>query len=105
MNNVIASVLAGEASDLEHQQLQRWLRESPENEKLFQDMERVWRLSEPHHSGTLTHAPSIVEIVAEAEARRAGVVPASEVSAKHSVRWFWAVALAAVFVISLVGFL
>ncbi len=106
MNDLIARVLSGEASDIEQQQLQRWRRESPENERAYHEMEHVWRLSALQTpAGSVSPPPPVEDIIAEAEQRRAEVVPLQSRSKPRAGVWRWApVAAAAVLVLS-VGFL
>ena len=103
MKDLIAKVLSGEASDIEQQQLQRWRRESPENETTFKEMEHVWRLSALQTNDEyVSPPPPIAEILAEAELRRSNAVPIQSRSKTHTRILRWApVAAAAVLILSL----
>jgi ferric-dicitrate binding protein FerR (iron transport regulator) len=90
MNELITNVLSGEASEIEHQQLRRWRRESPENERAFQEMEYVWRLSALQNPGASESQPPPVEdIIAEAELLRATVAPIQSTAKLQPTIWRW----------------
>ena len=96
MNELIASVLSGEASDIEQQQLQRWRRESPDNERAHQQMEHVWRLSVLQNpSESISQPPPVENIIAEAELRRAKVAPVQSTAKLQPAIWRWLPAAAA----------
>ncbi len=101
MHEIIALVLSGEASDIEQQQLQRWRRESPENERTFQEMEHLWRLSALQVlDRQIAPPPPVDRIIAEAESRRAAATPIRTKSLVPRKLWRWtAVAAAAVVVL------
>lgn len=90
MNELIASVFSGEASEIEHQQLRRWRRESPENERAFQEMEYVWRLSALQNPGaSISQPPPVEDIIAEAELRRAEALPIQSKAKQQPAIWRW----------------
>jgi ferric-dicitrate binding protein FerR (iron transport regulator) len=101
MHDIIALVLSGEASDIEQRQLQRWRRESPENERTYREMEQLWELSAQQVSERQIRPPPPVDhIIAQAEARRAEVTPLRAKPLASSQLWRWtAVAAAAVVVL------
>ena len=104
MNELIARVLSGEASDIEQQQLHRWRRESPENEKTYQDMEHVWRLSLLQTQGeSISPPPPVEDIVGEAELRRTKAVPIQSSSKPRTGIWRWAPVAAAATLLLSVG--
>jgi transmembrane sensor len=104
MNELIARVLSGEASDIEQQQLQRWRRESPENERTYQEMEHLWRLSALQVlDRRISTPPPVDRIIAEAEARRAEVEPLHRMSLVPPRVWRWASVAAAAVVVLGVG--
>lgn len=45
IDDLIAKVLTDEATDVEQTELNRWLAESPENQKYFADLKRIWTQS------------------------------------------------------------
>jgi ferric-dicitrate binding protein FerR (iron transport regulator) len=102
MNDLITRVLSGEASDLEQQQVTRWRREAPENEKTYQGVEHVWRLSALQvRDEFISPPPNVTGIVSEAELRRDKVVPLEAPAKSRSGLWRWVlVAAAAVLVLS-----
>jgi hypothetical protein len=102
MNDVITRVLSGEASDIEQQQVAWWRRETPENEKTYQDVDHVWRLSALQaRDEFISPPPNVTGIVSEAELRRDKVVPLQAPAKSHSGFWRWVpVAAAAVLVLS-----
>jgi len=106
MKEIIALVLSGEASDIERQQLQRWRREKPENERLYQEMEHIWRLSSVETlDGSVSPPPPMERIIAEAERRRREVVPVKRRSLSRIAYWRWASLAAAAIVVACVGVL
>jgi len=102
MDELIARVLSGEASDVERGRLDRWRRESPDNERRCQELADVWALralDEPLRP--LPPVPPAADIIAEAERRRSEAIPlASRRPAWRRPVW-WAAAAAAVIVVGM----
>ena len=97
MNDLITRVLSGEASDIELQQLRRWRRESAENERGYLEMEHVWRLSALQTLDEPISPPPVEVMIAEAELRRAKVVPLQSRSVPRAgIRRWVSVVVAAV---------
>lgn len=95
IENLIARVLAGEASGREKRQLERWRRAAPANERAFQEFARVWTHAEAEDSRAVVSSPPPVRhIIAEAERRRALVIPAVRSRAPRRHRLVWAAAAA-----------
>lgn len=104
MEDLIARVLSGEASEIEQRLLERWRRESPENEHSYRDFVEVWRLSSAtEFQGVISSPPSVESIIAEAERRRNAIATVNRRPISRSGIWRWgaAVAAAAVLVLSL----
>jgi transmembrane sensor len=74
VEEVIARVLSGEASEIEQRKLERWRAASPENERTFQEMAHAWNLTGPRGLALeVPPAPSPQEIIDIAASRGGGV--------------------------------
>lgn len=103
MEEIIARSLTGEASKQEQTLLERWRRESPNNERTYQEFLQAWRLSGASHSQrTAPSPPSVDLIVARAERRRSQAIPLRTVMHGRSKTWRWALPLAAAALLVLV---
>ena len=104
MNELIARVLSGEASDIEQKQLARWRRESHENERTYQEMEHLWRLSALQVlDGSISPPPPVDRIIAEAERRRHEAEPIGRRTWGRSGVLQWASVAAAAVLVAGVG--
>ncbi len=106
MEDLILTVLSGEATLSERRSLDQWRNESPENERVYQEYARTWQVLPLHASQEPVSAPPPLEqIIAAGDRRRQKTVPLSGTAKPHSrTLWWAAVAVAsAAAVIFLVG--
>lgn len=76
MDEVIARALSGEADEIELRRLDQWRRASPDNERRYQDLARVWSLGSLERPlGPVPPAPRASDLMAEAERRRTEAIP------------------------------
>ncbi len=93
IHDLIVRVLEGVAGDRERGQLEAWRRARPENERTFQEFARVWELGESRALSAIVSSPPPLErITAEAERRRAHVIPLRPVRGGQRLRFAWAAA-------------
>ncbi len=104
MEDLITRVLSGEASDSEKRSVERWRHESAENERLFQEFLRTWRLAALHDPQERIPAPPPVEQIVElAEQRRRYATPLEPALSRLRHVRRWAAAAAAVLVAAGLG--
>jgi transmembrane sensor len=70
VDDLIARVLAGDATDIEKQHLRRWTQEDPENERLFRETEAAWKAFDVLAAHPSVPAPDVSEVVRIARRRR-----------------------------------
>jgi transmembrane sensor len=63
VDDLIIQVLNGTASSFEKERLRRWRDSSPENEDYFQEMKKVWDLTNPEAVAPRRGPPSVEEII------------------------------------------
>jgi transmembrane sensor len=70
MDDLIIRRLSGAATDIELRTLARWRAESPDNERAYREVQRVWNLASDEETMPVAAPPALETIAAEAEARR-----------------------------------
>jgi transmembrane sensor len=103
MEDLIAKVLAGEAADPEVRRLKAWRAESPDHERMYAEMQRVWQVTSTPGGRPVPPAPSLAHIIGEAERRRNKVVSLAGWRARRVRRWRVVAAAAAAAVLLIVG--
>jgi transmembrane sensor len=97
MEELIAKVLSGEADESEVRACERWRRESPDNERTYQEFLHTWELAALHDSRPpIPPPPPIERIIERAEHRRRHAIPLRPASARRIRLWAWAAAAAVV---------
>jgi transmembrane sensor len=90
MEELIAKVLSGEASESEVRACERWRRESPDNERTYQEFLRAWEMAALHDSHTPIPPPPPTErIIEQAEHRRRHAIPLRPATARRIRPWAW----------------
>ncbi len=74
MDDLITRVLSGNASPFEAERLRHWRAQTPENERLFQDLTRVWSLTAPEPVPAASGPPD-VEVILQRAAKHRGAGP------------------------------
>lgn len=89
IDELIGKVLSGEATELERRRVAAWRDASPSNAETFLELQRLWEAADAPRPERFPSPPPVSAIIAEAERRRAEVVPIGRARAS---RWRWAVA-------------
>lgn len=93
IDDLIVRALEGVAGSRERSRLEEWRRAEPDNERTFQEFVRVWELGGSRTLAAIVSSPPPLErITAEAERRRAHVLPLRRVSNHQPWRFVWAAA-------------
>jgi transmembrane sensor len=93
MDDLIQRVLQGTATDADRESLTEWRRSAPENERRFNEIRRLWELTDRTAARRRPPPPSAAAIIARAQAPES---PAR----RHGLRW---AALAAAAALVLAG--
>jgi ferric-dicitrate binding protein FerR (iron transport regulator) len=104
MEDLIASVLAGEATEQQRRQLEEWRNELPENERTYQESVRVWQslllFASQERAGAKT---SVSQIIAAGDRRRSRAIPLKASPTLRRRTWWWVGAAAAAVITVAVG--
>ncbi len=104
MEELIVRVLSGEATELEVRRLEVWRAESPEHERTYTHMQRVWQVTgAPPAERPVPPPPLVAHVVAEAERRRSKVVSLAGWRAQRPRRWQLIAVAAAAVVLLILG--
>lgn len=96
MEDLIVTVLGGEATELEIRRLDAWRAASPDHERVYAEMRRVWEVTAPREHRPVPGPPALERIIEEAERRRSSVVSMAGWRARHLRSWRFAAAAALV---------
>ena len=104
MEDLITSVLTGEATEQQKRRLEEWRNESPENERIYQEFAGTWEsvLLFASQERAPTKA-TLREIVAAGNRRRQRAIPLKPSAARRGMNWWWVGTAAAAIIAVAVG--